>query len=133
MPTTAHHLPITLAVPQPSKEMSDERFHPSARAHSWEIRVYAGTDPETGQRRQLSRTVRGSRTQAKRELQTLAAFANVGPSVGARTTLGELLDRWFAANEAGWATTTVRSTSSIIERQLKPKWDRSGFENSPQS
>jgi hypothetical protein len=35
--------------------------------------------------------------------------------------LGELLNRWFAANEAGWATTTVRSTWSIIERQLKPK------------
>jgi len=41
--------------------------------------------------------------------------------VGARTTLGELLDRWFAANEADWAATTVRSTWSIIDRQLKPK------------
>lgn len=89
--------------------------------NSWEIRVYSGTDPETGQRRQLSRTVRGSRTQAQRELRSLAAFANVGPSVGARTTLGELLDRWFAANEADWATTTVRSTWSIIDRQLRPK------------
>lgn len=90
-------------------------------SNSWEIRVYSGTDPETGQRRQLSRTVRGSRTQAQRELRALAAFANVGPSVGARTTLGELLDRWFAANEADWATTTVRSTWSIIDRQLRPK------------
>lgn len=89
--------------------------------NSWEIRVYSGTDPETGQRRQLSRTVRGSRTQAQRELRALAAFANVGPSVGARTTLGELLDRWFAANETHWATTTVRNTRSIVERQLKPK------------
>jgi integrase len=89
--------------------------------NSWQIRVYAGTDPDTGQRRQLTRTVRGSRTQAQRELRALAAFANVGPSVGARTTLGELLDRWFAANEAGWATTTVRSTWSIIDRQLRPK------------
>lgn len=89
--------------------------------NSWKIRVYSGTDPETGERRQLSRTVRGSRTQAQRELRSLAAFANVGPSVGARTTLGELLDRWFTANEAGWATTTVRSTWSIIDRQLRPK------------
>ena len=89
--------------------------------NSWEIRVYSGTDPETGQRRQLSRTVRGSRTQAQRELRSLAAFANVGPSFGARRTLGELLDRWFATNEADWATTTVRSTWSIIDRQLRPK------------
>jgi integrase len=89
--------------------------------NSWQIRVYAGTDAESGQRKQLTRTVQGSRTQAQRELRSLAAFANVGPSVGARTTLGELLDRWFAANEAGWATTTVRSTWSIIDRQLRPK------------
>jgi integrase len=41
--------------------------------------------------------------------------------VGARTTLGELLDRWFAANEANWAMTTIRSTWSIIDRQLRPK------------
>jgi hypothetical protein len=77
--------------------------------------------PETGQRRQLSRTVRGSRTLAQRELRTLAAFANVGPAVGARTTLGDLFDRWFAANEPYWAATTVRSTRSIIDCQLKPK------------
>ena len=89
--------------------------------NSWQIRVYAGTDAESGQRKQLTRTVQGSRTQAQRELRSLAAFANVGPSVGARTTLGELLDRWFAANEAGWATTTVRSSWSIIDRQLRPK------------
>jgi integrase len=89
--------------------------------NSWQIRVYAGTDPETGQRRQLTRTVQGSRTQAQRELRALAAFANVGPSVGARTTLGELLDRWFAANEPDWAKTTAQSTWSIIDRQLRPK------------
>lgn len=88
--------------------------------NSWEIRVYAGTDPETGKRRQLSRTVRGSRTQAQRELRSLAALANVAPAVGARTTLGELLDRWFAANEPNWAATTVRTTRSIIDHQLKP-------------
>src|SRR5919106_1577635 len=89
--------------------------------NSWEIRIYAGTDPDTGRRRQLSRTVRGSRTQAQRELRALAAFANVAPTVGARATLAELLDRWFAVNEPNWAATTVRSTRSIIDGQLKPK------------
>jgi hypothetical protein len=73
--------------------------------NSWQIRAYAGIDPDTGQRRQLTRTVQGSWTQARREHRSLAALANVGRSVGARTTLGELLDRWFAANEANWATT----------------------------
>jgi integrase len=89
--------------------------------NSWEIRVFAGTDPETGRRRQLSRTVQGSRTQAQRDLRALAAFANVAPTVGARATLTDLLDRWFAVNEPNWAATTVRNTRSIIDRQLKPK------------
>jgi hypothetical protein len=86
-----------------------------------ELRVYLGTDPETGQRRQETRTVRGSRTQAQRELRSLAALASVGSTVGARTTLDELLERWFAASEPNWAATTVRSTRSIIDCQLKPK------------
>ncbi|MEA2433903.1 MAG: hypothetical protein QOG54_1360 [Actinomycetota bacterium] len=88
--------------------------------NSWEVRVYAGTDPATGRRNQVSRTVRGTRGQAERELRDLVAHANVGPKVGGRTNLGELLDRWFAANEPDWAVTTVRSTRSIIDRHLKP-------------
>src|SRR5919106_333474 len=92
--------------------------------NSWEIRIYAGTDPDTGRRRQLSRTVRGSRTQAQRELRALVAFANVAPTVGARATLADLLDRLFAVNEPNWAATTVRNTRSIIDRQLKPKLGR---------
>ncbi|MDP9233038.1 MAG: hypothetical protein M3P01_00605 [Actinomycetota bacterium] len=59
--------------------------------NSWELRVYAGTDPQTGQRRQVTRTVQGSRTQAQRELRSLVALANVAPTVGARTTLAEPL------------------------------------------
>lgn len=86
--------------------------------NSWEIRVYAGTDPDTGRRRQLSRTVQGSRTQAQRELRALTAFANVAPTIGAKATLGELLDRWFAINEPNWAATTVRNTRSIFDHRL---------------
>lgn len=40
--------------------------------------------------------------------------------MGGRTTLGELLDRWFAANEPDWAATTVRNTRSIVDRHLNP-------------
>ena len=88
--------------------------------NSWELRVYAGTDPETGRRRWLTRTVRGSRTHAQRELVSFAALANVALVVGARTTTGELLERWFAVNESNWARTTVKSTRSIIDHQLGP-------------
>jgi integrase len=89
-------------------------------ANSWELRVYHGTDPATGRRRYATRTVRGSRTRAQRELADLAALANVAPAVGARTTVVELLERWFAASAPNWAPTTVRNTRSIIDRYLVP-------------
>ncbi len=40
---------------------------------SIELRVYGGTDPSSGKRRWLTRTVRGDRSDALRELKALAA------------------------------------------------------------
>jgi integrase len=88
---------------------------------SFELRVYAGTDPDTGRRRWVTRTVRGSRTDALRELKALATHANLAPAVGARMTVGELLDLWFARGRTGWSPTTVRNLGSLIERHLKPE------------
>lgn len=82
--------------------------------------MYGGTDPSTGQRRWHTRTVRGSRTEAQRQLVNLAAVANVAPSVGARATLAELLERWIGVSAASWAPTTVRNTRSIVDRHLVP-------------
>jgi hypothetical protein len=89
-------------------------------ANSWELRVYRGTDPTTGRRRWATRTVRGSRTEAQRELADLARVANVAPVVGARTTMAELLDRWYGVSYVNWAPTTARSVRSIIDQQLVP-------------
>lgn len=88
--------------------------------NSWELRVYRGTDPATGRRRWATRTVRGSRTEAQRELVDLARVANVAPVVGARTTMTELLERWYGVSYVNWAPTTARSVRSIIDRQLAP-------------
>ena len=88
--------------------------------NSRELRVYRGTDPTTGRRRWATRTVRGSRTEAQRELVDLARVANVAPVVGARTTMTELMDRWYGVSYVNWAATTARSVRSIIDRQLAP-------------
>lgn len=87
---------------------------------SYELRVYAGTDPGTGKRRWLTRTVRGDRTDALRELKALVARANLAPAVGAHTTMAELFDQWFARGSSGWSPTTVRNLASIVDRHLKP-------------
>ena len=63
---------------------------------SFELWVYGGSDPSSGKRRWLTRTVRGSRSDALRELKALAAHANIAPAVGAHTTVAALLDQWFA-------------------------------------
>ena len=86
----------------------------------WEMRVFLGTDPLSGRKRYATRTVRGSRTEAQRELLIFAAVANVAPIVGARSTVADLLERWFVAASPNWAPTTVRSVRSIISCQLLP-------------
>ena len=68
----------------------------------------------------MTRTVRGTRADAQRELKVLAAHANVAPAVGAQTTVAELLDQWFARGRVSWSPTTVRNLGSIVERHLKP-------------
>lgn len=84
----------------------------------WELRVYAGVDGETGRQRYVTRTVRGSRRAAVAELKELVAEVD-----RARThagTVGELLERWFAAAAPGWAPTTVAHTRSVIDVYLLP-------------
>jgi hypothetical protein len=87
---------------------------------SFELRIYGGTDPVSGRRRWLTRTIRGDRSAALRELKALAAHANIAPAVGAHTTIAALLDQWFARGRASWSPTTVRNLTSIVERHLKP-------------
>jgi len=87
---------------------------------SFELRVYSGTDPVSGKRRWLTRTVRGNRSDAVRELKALSAHANIAPAVGAHTTIAALLDQWFARGRASWSPTTTRNLTSIVERHLKP-------------
>jgi integrase len=87
---------------------------------SFELRVYGGTDPASGKRRWLTRTVRGDRSAAVRELKALAAHANIAPAVGSHTTVAALLEQWFAHGRATWSPTTIRNLTSIVERHLKP-------------
>jgi integrase len=85
---------------------------------SWELRLYQGTDPETGRQRWATRTVHGSKRFARSQLQELveeAGYARLRAG-----TLADLLDRWFEAASPGWALTTVSHTRSVIDCYLKP-------------
>ena len=93
----------------------------NSSAGEWFIRVAGlrGTDPASGRRRWLTRTVRGT-DRTHRELKAFAAYANIAPAVGAHTTVAALLDQWFARGRSTWSPTTVRNLTSIVERHLKP-------------
>ena len=87
---------------------------------SFELRCLRRHRSGLGERRWLTRTVRGNRSEALRELKALAAHANVAPAVGAHTTVAALLDQWFARGRSTWSPTTIRNLTSIVERHLKP-------------
>ena len=121
---SAHRCPLLpITCPSRDKAGAMDAVRVSIRQRgsgSFELRVYGGTDPVSGKRRWLTRTVRGDRSAALRELKALTAHANIAPAVGAHTTVAALLDQWFARGRSTWSPTTIRNLTSIIERHLKP-------------
>jgi integrase len=85
---------------------------------SWQLRVYLGSDPESGRPRWLSKTVHGTQRFASRQLEELVVEA--GRARIRAGTLADLLDQWFEAASPGWAASTVSHTRSIIDCHLKP-------------
>ncbi len=86
--------------------------------NSSQLRVYAGIDASSGRKRWVTRTVRGSEREARRQLKGFLEDAN-----NARVhagSVGDLLDRWFAAASSDWAASTIRETKSLVEHHLKP-------------
>ncbi len=54
---------------------------------SWELRVYAGVDPETRRRRYRTKTVRGTQAEAERELAALLAAVRADGAGGAGSSV----------------------------------------------
>ena len=75
-------------------------------------------DPVFGERRRLSRTVHGTRSEAKDDLQRMVVDAGGGLYGGGRVTLGDLLDQFLASATLG--PTTRADWVSVTERHLKP-------------
>ncbi len=65
-------------------------------------------------------TVRANRAEAERELAAMVAAVRAEREVGVRSTVGELLEAWYAIASTGWAPTTIRQTRSVLDRYLHP-------------
>jgi integrase len=86
----------------------------------WELVVDLGRDPLTHRRRQLSRTVRGTKREAQQALTALVAEVNNGREVGADLTLSEVLGRWLDLVAEDLSPTTLDEYRRIARVRIDP-------------
>lgn len=88
----------------------------------WEIRAYAGKDPENKNRpRQVSRTVHGGRRKAEDALRQLNTDIAAGKVVTTRGTVAALLDRYLRhLEEVGRSPMTLRAYRSAVAHNIVP-------------
>lgn len=87
---------------------------------NWELIVQLPRDPETGLRKQLSRTHYGTKREAQRALAALVAKVSEGKITSTAKTLGQLVDSWLDHVEGSLSPTTMREYRRLTERLIKP-------------
>lgn len=89
-------------------------------SESWRIRAYVGRDAN-GSKRYVSKTVRGTRKDAERELSRLLVEVDEGRHAAAAPLIfGELLDRWLAVKKLAVEPTTLSSYEWVARTYLRP-------------
>src|SRR5450759_4857387 len=93
-----------------------------ANSKRWELRAYAGRDPETGNPRQVSRIFRGGKRDARKALDKLVGEVDAGQHVGTTATFGKLLDLWLAkVEDLGRARTTLETYRNQVAKHIRPE------------
>ncbi len=88
----------------------------------WELRVYVGRDPATGNPRQISRTFHGGARAADNALRELVEKHAEGRPDGWGMTVGQFLDRWLEECERlDLSPTTLRTYRSQIGQTIRPR------------
>jgi integrase len=86
----------------------------------WEIRVEAGRDPVTGRRRQVSRSVHGTKRQAEAALNTLVADADIGKGGRTKLNFEQLSVQWLALVQNDLSPTTVHRYKNLLKNRILP-------------
>lgn len=95
--------------------------HIRKRGNAWQVIVFAGRDPVTGRKRQVSRTVRGTKRDAQAVRSQLLVQVGEGAHIGTDATFGQLLDEWYETAAGDWSPKTAIETKRFIERLIRPK------------
>ena len=89
----------------------------------WRVRVYAGEDPATGRKKWASKTVRGTKADARKARDQLKHELESGISPDAsKVTLGEYLESWISNRDAAGelACATVQNYRNYIRKWICP-------------
>lgn len=89
-------------------------------AETWELRVSTGKDPLTGRYRIASRTFRGNKTEARRELSAFVREVEQGKHVGTSATLATLLERWLDKIEGDRSPRTMDGYRMNVRVHILP-------------
>jgi integrase len=96
----------------------------------WRIRVYAGTDPVTGNPRQVSRTVRArTKTEALALMRDFLQEIKEGKvQLRTQATVGHLFDAHLEhLRRVGRAPATIESYERVIDKRLRPAFGHIGL------
>jgi integrase len=94
------------------------------RGNGWQVIVYGGRDPVTGRKRQVSRTVRGTKREAQAQRAQLLVEVGEGRHLATEASFGDLVDRWYENASPDWSPKTAAETRRMIERVVKPRLGR---------
>lgn len=89
---------------------------------SWELRVHAGRDLDTGRKQYVTRTVHGTKREASRELARLVAQVDVGLVVAKAGTVGDLCERWYEQAEPNLSPVVAENYRRLLDRHILPKF-----------
>jgi integrase len=94
--------------------------HIRQRGGAWELRAYSGTDPVTGRKKYVTRTVRGSRKEAERALAHLIVEVTGGAHAAPDATVTDLVLRWFELAKPELSPSTIRGYERNINNHILP-------------
>jgi integrase len=94
------------------------------RGDAWQVIVYAGRDPITGRKRQLSRNVRGRSAKPRRCGLACSWKSTMDITSRLPASFGELVEQWFEHASPDWSPKTASETRRLIDKIVKPRLAR---------
>ena len=90
------------------------------RGDAWQLRVFSGRDPVRGRKRWITKTLRGGKRVAQRELAVLVAEVDRGLVAGTDATMDDLIERWLELAAPDRSPSTLVQTRSAIRTHISP-------------